>query len=252
MATGFVASRALSRWRTPSRTELRRRTRPPAASLLAARFPDRKRYRWSQTRGVSDNRARWLRDLGRLEWVKCSAAQDCPPNPCVKGTGSAPAETDSVCERLLWEESVFLRTQHVMVREGVGSLVLDVKHTVRLLWLVSLHEVVTWLSSFPSIFSPPTAPSRSCFHCRMAEAPLSCDCFVSLPPGSRDDHVIFGKNADRPRDEVQEVVHLPAASHPPGSTLEVNDPRVTDLICVYTQAAWNSQRTKNISWTLSS
>lgn len=52
------------------------------------------------------------------------------------------------------------------------------------------------------------------------EAPVSCDCFVSLPPGSRDDHVIFGKNSDRPRDEVQEVVYFPAASHPPGSTLE--------------------------------
>ncbi|TNM85543.1 hypothetical protein fugu_007814 [Takifugu bimaculatus] len=54
----------------------------------------------------------------------------------------------------------------------------------------------------------------------MEEAPMSCDCFVSLPPGSRDNHVIFGKNSDRPRDEVQEVVHFPAASHSPGSTLE--------------------------------
>uniref|UniRef100_A0A8C4ZH66 Secernin-2 n=1 Tax=Gadus morhua TaxID=8049 RepID=A0A8C4ZH66_GADMO len=52
----------------------------------------------------------------------------------------------------------------------------------------------------------------------MAEPPLSCDCFVSLPPGSRDDHVIFGKNSDRPRDEVQEVVFYPAAAHPPGSS----------------------------------
>lgn len=42
-----------------------------------------------------------------------------------------------------------------------------------------------------------------------------------MPPGSRDDHVIFGKNSDRPREEVQEVAHYPAASHPPGSTLEV-------------------------------
>lgn len=59
---------------------------------------------------------------------------------------------------------------------------------------------------------------------RMAEPPMSCDCFVSLPPGSRDDHVIFGKNSDRPRDEVQEVAHFPAASHPPGSMLEVKQP----------------------------
>ncbi|CAL8331213.1 unnamed protein product [Merluccius merluccius] len=54
----------------------------------------------------------------------------------------------------------------------------------------------------------------------MAAAPRSCDCFVSLPPGSRDDHVIFGKNSDRPRDEVQEVVCYPPASHPPGSSVE--------------------------------
>lgn len=54
----------------------------------------------------------------------------------------------------------------------------------------------------------------------MAEPPLSCDCFVSLPPGSRDDHVIFGKNSDRPRDEVQEVVYYPAASHPSGTLVE--------------------------------
>ncbi|KAG5278730.1 hypothetical protein AALO_G00102130 [Alosa alosa] len=54
----------------------------------------------------------------------------------------------------------------------------------------------------------------------MAEPPRSCDCFVSLPPGSQDDHVIFGKNSDRPRDEVQEVVYYPAASHPPGASVE--------------------------------
>ncbi|XP_061584867.1 secernin-2 [Cololabis saira] len=54
----------------------------------------------------------------------------------------------------------------------------------------------------------------------MAEPPSSCDCFVSLPPGSRDDHVIFGKNSDRPRDEVQEVAFYPAASYPAGSLLE--------------------------------
>ncbi|XP_056264840.1 secernin-2 [Pseudoliparis swirei] len=54
----------------------------------------------------------------------------------------------------------------------------------------------------------------------MAEVPVSCDCFVSLPPGSRDDHVIFAKNADRPRDEVQEVAHYPAEAHPAGAMLQ--------------------------------
>ncbi|XP_042602757.1 secernin-2 [Cyprinus carpio] len=54
----------------------------------------------------------------------------------------------------------------------------------------------------------------------MAEPPRSCDCFVSLPPGSKEDHVIFGKNSDRPRDEVQEVVYYPSSSHAPGSTVQ--------------------------------
>ncbi|KAI7799781.1 secernin-2 [Triplophysa rosa] len=54
----------------------------------------------------------------------------------------------------------------------------------------------------------------------MAELPQSCDCFVSLPPGSKEDYVVFGKNSDRPRDEVQEVVYYPASSHAPGSTVE--------------------------------
>lgn len=67
----------------------------------------------------------------------------------------------------------------------------------------------------------------------MEEAPMSCDCFVSLPPGSRDNHVIFGKNSDRPRDEVQEVVHYPAASHPPGATVEVTYLLTTSVIVVF-------------------
>ncbi|XP_039596763.1 secernin-2 isoform X1 [Polypterus senegalus] len=50
--------------------------------------------------------------------------------------------------------------------------------------------------------------------------PSSCDCFVALPPGSAGDYVIFGKNSDRPEDEVQEVVYFPAASYEPGSTVE--------------------------------
>uniref|UniRef100_A0AAV2LNU7 Secernin-2 n=1 Tax=Knipowitschia caucasica TaxID=637954 RepID=A0AAV2LNU7_KNICA len=54
----------------------------------------------------------------------------------------------------------------------------------------------------------------------MAEGPRSCDCFVSLPPGSKHEQVIFGKNSDRPRDEVQEVIFYPAENHPPGSMLE--------------------------------
>lgn len=51
--------------------------------------------------------------------------------------------------------------------------------------------------------------------------PRSCDTFVALPPATAGARVVFGKNSDRPADEVQEVVHFPAAAHPPGAELEV-------------------------------
>ncbi|XP_069809357.1 secernin-2 [Dendropsophus ebraccatus] len=50
-----------------------------------------------------------------------------------------------------------------------------------------------------------------------AEYPSSCDCFVSLPPASLSEVVVFAKNSDRPSMEVQEVVYYGAATHPPGS-----------------------------------
>ncbi|XP_032285176.1 secernin-2 isoform X3 [Phoca vitulina] len=52
------------------------------------------------------------------------------------------------------------------------------------------------------------------------DAPCSCDCFVSVPPASAIPAVIFAKNSDRPRDEVQEVVFVPASTHAPGSRLQ--------------------------------
>lgn len=88
-----------------------------------------------------------------------------------------------------------------------------------------LHEVVLIVHLLKSSSSSQLLFFLLFCCCRMAQAPMSCDCFVSLPPGSRDDQVIFGKNSDRPRDEVQEVVYHPAASHPPGSTLEVKQAR---------------------------
>ncbi|KAM4692276.1 secernin-2 [Rhinophrynus dorsalis] len=47
--------------------------------------------------------------------------------------------------------------------------------------------------------------------------PSSCDCFVSLPPASCSPFVIFGKNSDRPRQEVQEIVYYPRVTHPSGT-----------------------------------
>ena len=56
---------------------------------------------------------------------------------------------------------------------------------------------------------------------RSPDTPRSCDCFVSVPPASAMPAVIFAKNSDRPRDEVQEVVFVPAGTHAPGSRLQV-------------------------------
>ncbi|KAJ8255397.1 hypothetical protein GJAV_G00204420 [Gymnothorax javanicus] len=55
-------------------------------------------------------------------------------------------------------------------------------------------------------------------HLRMF--PSSCDTFVALPPSTVGQRVVFGKNSDRPCDEVQEVVYFPAADHAEGDKLE--------------------------------
>ncbi|XP_022596093.1 secernin-3 [Seriola dumerili] len=43
--------------------------------------------------------------------------------------------------------------------------------------------------------------------------PSSCDTFVALPPSTEGQRIIFGKNSDRPCDEVQEVVYFPAENY---------------------------------------
>lgn len=43
----------------------------------------------------------------------------------------------------------------------------------------------------------------------MATPPRSCDTFVCLPPYTLNNCVVFGKNSDRPDDEVQEIVYQP-------------------------------------------
>jgi secernin len=51
----------------------------------------------------------------------------------------------------------------------------------------------------------------------------SCDTFVVLPPSTAGNYIIFGKNSDRPCDEIQEVIHLPAQDHEPGSKVQVSN-----------------------------
>ncbi|KAM4698175.1 secernin-3 isoform 2-T2 [Rhinophrynus dorsalis] len=50
--------------------------------------------------------------------------------------------------------------------------------------------------------------------------PCSCDTFVALPPSTVGNRIIFGKNSDRPNDEVQEVVYFPEQSYEAGEKLE--------------------------------
>ncbi|XP_054719478.1 secernin-3-like [Uloborus diversus] len=57
-------------------------------------------------------------------------------------------------------------------------------------------------------------------HCSQKIPPRSCDTFAALPPGTQDDCIIFGKNSDRPGDEVQEVVYFPACDYRTPSKLK--------------------------------
>ncbi len=55
----------------------------------------------------------------------------------------------------------------------------------------------------------------------MDRQPNSCDTFVVLPNLTERSDVIFGKNSDRPRHEVQEVVCFNGKKHEPDSTVQV-------------------------------
>ncbi|XP_042906976.1 secernin-3 [Parasteatoda tepidariorum] len=50
--------------------------------------------------------------------------------------------------------------------------------------------------------------------------PQSCDTFVVFPPGTAFNSVVFGKNSDRPKGEVQEVVYFPAENHESGTQVQ--------------------------------
>jgi secernin len=54
-----------------------------------------------------------------------------------------------------------------------------------------------------------------------AKKPSSCDTFVVLPPNTTGG-VVFGKNSDRPSEEVQEVIHVPAGDHGSGEKVKVD------------------------------
>uniref|UniRef100_A0A8W4FH99 Secernin 3 n=1 Tax=Sus scrofa TaxID=9823 RepID=A0A8W4FH99_PIG len=80
--------------------------------------------------------------------------------------------------------------------------VIDPGHQVKLLCFIYIVKM----------FSPFYFESSIFFSLKKME-PRSCDTFVALPPTTVDNRIIFGKNSDRPCDEVQEVVYFPAAVH---------------------------------------
>ncbi|XP_075538480.1 secernin-2 isoform X3 [Dermacentor variabilis] len=54
----------------------------------------------------------------------------------------------------------------------------------------------------------------------LGNRPTSCDTFVALPPATRNDCIVFGKNSDRPAGEVQEVVYVPKTHHSSSTKLQ--------------------------------
>ncbi|XP_014772451.1 secernin-3 isoform X1 [Octopus bimaculoides] len=72
--------------------------------------------------------------------------------------------------------------------------------------------------------------------------PLSCDTFVVLPPNSLDNCVIFGKNSDRPSEEVQEVLYIAGCDHPRNSKVQCTYTKVDQAARTYsiiiTKPSW--------------
>ena len=72
--------------------------------------------------------------------------------------------------------------------------------------------------------------------------PQSCDTLVALPAATADNTMIFGKNADRPSTEVQEVVYFPGQQYEPGSKLKCTyieiDQVDQTLAVVLSKPAW--------------
>lgn len=63
--------------------------------------------------------------------------------------------------------------------------------------------------------------------------PTSCDTFVVLPPATANNYIIFGKNSDRPNDEVQEVVYIPPADNAPGKKIQVGTMGISKEVLIF-------------------
>ncbi|CAG2193152.1 SCRN [Mytilus edulis] len=88
------------------------------------------------------------------------------------------------------------------------------------------------------------------FKLKMAK-PQSCDTFVALPPSTADGCIIFGKNSDRPDEEVQEVEYYPSKEHQPGSKvmctyIEIDQvPKTNDVILSKPAWMWGAEMGAN-------
>uniref|UniRef100_UPI00358F3858 secernin-3 isoform X3 n=1 Tax=Myxine glutinosa TaxID=7769 RepID=UPI00358F3858 len=72
--------------------------------------------------------------------------------------------------------------------------------------------------------------------------PDSCDTFVAMSPATLRGDVVFGKNSDRPADEVQEVLYVPTQNHTSGEMLSctyIDIPQVSRThAVVLSKPAW--------------
>ncbi|XP_018531290.1 secernin-3 isoform X1 [Lates calcarifer] len=63
--------------------------------------------------------------------------------------------------------------------------------------------------------------------------PSSCDTFVALPPSTEGQRIIFGKNSDRPCDEVQEVVYFPSRDYGAEEKVECTYIEIEQVVHTY-------------------
>ena len=68
-----------------------------------------------------------------------------------------------------------------------------------------------------------------------------CDTLVALGNSTHDGSVIFGKNSDRPHDEVQLISYAPRTAHPKGTDLNctyISIPQVSETAAVILSQPW--------------
>ena len=68
-----------------------------------------------------------------------------------------------------------------------------------------------------------------------------CDTLVALGNTTEDRSVIFGKNSDRPQEEVQLITYLPRIKYPKGEQVKctyINIPQVSETFAIILSQPW--------------